>query len=597
MKASVRNMKLTHYYLLLTLFWIVRASSCTPAAAGGIRPAAGGRAAAAGENFDSIFVSSTCIGSPITFNSTLFDSIPFTSLILWTFDDPATGIYNHAGVPQPTHTYTTPGVYYISLAVVNRGQPDTVWLYDTITVSTPLAYSFGPNIYLCGKQDTLLQAPVVAGAKYAWNNTPPADTTDTLRVVTSGVYTVSINGCWITDSIGVFISDSPQINLGANHVMCDSDNLVLNASTQNGIYTWSLNGTPLANNTGQLETFYPGGSYTVSVNVPGCGIYDDTVSITYNQPLRPPLNLGPDTLLCPNQVLPLNASIPGATAFTWNTRSTDSLIDVTQAGDYYVFVTYMNECQVTDSVLVTYRDDQALDFHDTSICKGGFLVLDADFGQGNYTWTANPPQRNDQNQSGQATYYVYAPGEYTVVAQVGQCVYSDSLYVSFDDSLRVYLPKDTSACNGSDFSLQLKGNADTVTWQDGTQSFTYPIPQPGGTYTAIAKNGCGADTLSCVVSFGECLCNLIMPNAFTPNGDGFNDVFRPLNYCKMSYYRLDIYDRYGYPVYSSEDPDTGWDGTFHNQPAIPGNYVWVVRYTNAGLAKEALKKGNVVLIR
>jgi gliding motility-associated-like protein len=555
------------------------------------------RGAKAQENFDSIFCSSTCVNTLSTFGSTVFDSLPFPNYIQWDFGDPAAGIYNHAGVQSPTFTYTVPGKYPVSLTVVNVAGADTVRLYDTITVGTPIAYNFGPDIYLCGKQDTLLQAPVIAGAKYAWNNTPPVDTLDTLRVTVSGVYTVSINGCGVTDSIGVFISTTPQINLGGNHVMCDSDNLVLNASTMNGVYTWALNGTVLPDNTGQLQTVYPGGVYTVSVTVPGCGTYKDTASITYSLPLKPPFSLGPDTLLCPKQVLPLNASIKGATAFAWSTGSTDSLIDVTQPGDYWVFVTYNGQCQVTDSVLVTYRDDQQLDFHDTSICQGSFLVLAADFGQGTYSWTANPPQRNDQNQTGQATYFVYDPGTFTVVAQVGQCVYKDSIKVTFDDSLHVYLPKDTSACNGSDFTLQLKGNADTVTWQDGTQSFSYPIPQPGGTYTAIAKNGCGADTLSCVVTFGECACNLIMPNAFTPNEDGFNDILLPLNYCLMSSYRLDIYDRFGVLVFRSEDPLIGWDGTFHRKPAYPGNYVWMVRYINTGTDKVVVKKGNVVLVR
>ena len=202
-----------------------------------------------------------------------------------------------------------------------------------------------------------------------------------------------------------------------------------------------------------------------------------------------------------------------------------------------------------------------------------------------------------RSQTGQATYFVYQAGTYAVSAQVGQCIYKDTLTVTFDDSLRVYLPKDTSACNGSDFTLTLKGNADTVTWQDGTQSFSYPIPQPGGTYTAIAKNGCGADTLTAVVTFGECACNLLMPNAFTPNDDGINDILKPLNFCKMSSYRMEIYNRYGYLVFHSEDPDQGWDGTLRGQPSFPGNYVWVVRYVNTGQTKETLKKGNVVLIR
>ncbi|HTJ14623.1 MAG TPA: gliding motility-associated C-terminal domain-containing protein [Dinghuibacter sp.] len=567
----------THYYLL---FFLLAASK-----------------ARAQENYDTILCSSTCVNTVSTFNSPLFDSLPFPKKILWNFGDPAAGIYNNAGVKSPTHTYTTPGTYYIWLKVFNTSLTDSVMLFDTITVGSPIPYNFGPDMYLCGKTDTLLKAPVVPGAKYQWNNVGVPDTTDTLRVTISGVYTVSINGCGLTDSIGVFITDSPKLNLGKNHVMCDSANLVLDATTENGYYTWKLNGAVLSDTAGQFQTHYPGGLYSVTDSVPGCGIFKDSVSITYASPLKPAFRLLPDTLLCPKQVLPLIAHLDSATAYDWSTGATDSMIEVTQPGDYYVFVTFKNLCQVTDSVLVTYRNDQALDFHDTAICRGSTLVLNADFGQGTYAWTAIPPQRNDQNQTGQATYFVYQAGTYAVTAQVGQCIYKDTLTVTFDDSLRVYLPKDTSACNGSDFTLTLKGNADTVTWQDGSQSFSYHIPQPGGSYTAIARNGCGSDTLTSVVTFGECACNLLMPNAFTPNADGINDILKPLNFCLMSAYRMEIYDRYGHLVFHAESPDDGWDGTVHGQPSFPGNYVWVIRYTNAGQTTPTLKKGNVVLIR
>lgn len=590
-------------YIKKTLFicWIAIVACCM-----GNRAAAAARPAVLSScqvpvaprmNFDSIFYSSACVGTVITFGTTLFDSIPFPSYIHWDFGDPAAGIYNTAGVQSPTFTYGAAGKYFITLTAVNAGTSDTVVLKDSITVSAPIAYNFGPDVYLCQGQDTLLKAPVIAGAKYAWNNGPPADTTDTLRVIQSGVYTVSINGCAVTDSIGVYISQTPAINLGADHVMCDSANLMLNAATQNGHYTWELNGTVLPDTMGQILTQNPGGMYTVHVVVPGCGVYNDTVNITYSQPRKPPFTIGPDTLLCPGQIDTITAHLQGATGYTWSTGTTDSSIIVNQPGDYWVFVTWNNQCQVTDSVLVTYRPALQLDFHDTAICQGAFLEISPNFGQGTYNWTASPPQRNDQNQTGQATYFVYQAGKFTVTAHIGQCVYKDSITVTMDDSLRAYLPKDTSACNGSDFTLTLKGNPDTVTWQDGTLSFSHPVPQPGGTYTAIAKNGCGADTLTSVVSFGECACNLLMPNAFTPNGDGINDIFRPLNFCRMSAYVLQIFDRYGVQVFRSEDPNAGWDGNFHGQPAMPGNYVWMVRYINQGLTNELVKKGNVVLVR
>lgn len=543
---------------------------------------------------DTINYSSTCVNTTIAFGSPVFDSLPFPSSIKWNFGDPASGFYDSSTAQQPRHIFATAGQYYISLVVVNNGT-DTVRILDTVNIVTPMAYNFGPDIYLCQGQNTLLTAPSIPGALYAWND-PDTTHTDTLRVTQSGVYTVSVNGCGVADSIGVFISTTPLIDLGKDHVMCDSDNLLLNAATQNGQYTWLLNGTTLAFQGGQLLTQYPGGTYVAVVTVPGCGVYKDTVSITYSMPLAPDFTLGPDTLLCPKQIYTLNAAFPGATAYDWSTGSADSLISISQPGQYWVFVTVGGQCQVTDSVLVTYRGDQPLDFHDTAICQGSTLTLDADFGTGTYNWQSVPPQRDDQNQTGQATYYVYRPGTYSITATVGQCVYKDTLTVTFDDSLKVTMPGDTSLCNGEDFWLQVKGNGDTYAWQDSSYSSSYHVTQPG-IYKVVAQNGCGRDTLTTNINFVACSCQLLLPNAFTPDGDGRNDIFRPLHACEMSEFQMSIFDRFGDMVFRSVDPDKGWDGTFNGSKVPLGTFVWMVRYYNTVTKQPVLRKGTVLVIR
>jgi hypothetical protein len=75
------------------------------------------------ENYDSIFWSSSCTGSTITFSSTLFDSLPFPSYIMWNFGYAAAGIYNTAGVQNPTMNYPGAGKYYISSASTAAGSP------------------------------------------------------------------------------------------------------------------------------------------------------------------------------------------------------------------------------------------------------------------------------------------------------------------------------------------------------------------------------------------------------------------------------------------------------------------------------------------
>ena len=543
---------------------------------------------------DTISYSSTCVNSQIVFASPITGEL-YQPYIKWYFNDPASGYNDSSAAAQPLHIFSATGRYPIEL-VVWTASTDTVKIFDTITVVQPMNFNFGPDIYVCGKlPDTLLQGPVVPGATYTWND---ADTThtDTVRIREAGIYTVAINGCGVTDSIGVFASDTPRIDLGKNHVMCDSANLQLLAASQNASYAWLLNGAALPDTGNQLITHYPGGTYVVIATVPGCGVYSDTVKITYAQPLRPPLNLGPDTLLCPKQIDTLHAAIAGATAYQWSDGSSDSTLVVSGPGDYYVFVTYQDQCQITDSVLVTYRDDNPLNWHDTAICQGSTLVLVADFGQGTYNWTAVPAQRNDQNQTGQSTYFVYDPGTFSVVAQVGQCAYTDSIKVRFDDSLRVTMLKDTTLCNGEDFWLTVAGNADTLLWQDGSMAPDYK-PMASGSYTVIAANGCGRDTLTAIVDFTACSCQLWLPNAFTPDGNGHNDTFRPLHACEMTNFELDIYNRYGELVFRSFNTDEAWDGRFRGTKMPAGAYVWTAKYFSTETKQPVLRKGTVLLIR
>ncbi len=542
---------------------------------------------------DSIEFNSTCVSYKIKFGSSLFDRVTFPTKVLWNFGDPASGFYNSAGNQAPTHLYTAPGKYYLSLLVVNAG--DSIKLSDSIDIVTPMSYDFGPDIYLCAKSDTTLKAPVIPGATYLWNDDSLSRDT-ILHVVKTGVYTVQVNGCAVADSIGVFYSETPEIKIGKDHQLCAGEVLTLNATTQNGNYTWKLNGTVIPGAAdGQLLTSAPGGEYIVAVTVPGCGVFSDTAAITYSTVPAPQFSLGPDTLLCPREIFPLSADVTGAIAYDWNTGDNTASINITSRGYYYAFVTTAGGCQVVDTMEARYRGDKNLDFRDTAICKGSTLILDADFGTGTYQWVSDPPQRNDQNQTGQSTYYVYEPGLYSVTAQVGTCIYKDSLRVTFNDSLKMNLGRDTAVCIGQDLLLHLTINTDNYAWQDGSTGLTHNAID-SGIYRVTAENGCGKDTVAIRVIRKACDCDLHMPNAFTPNLDGKNDMFKPARPCKMTSFQMRIFDRFGKLVFQSEDFTRGWNGTYGGIPSENGTYIWVVTYINTDSKSTEFRKGFVVLL-
>jgi gliding motility-associated-like protein len=555
-----------------------------------------------------ISYSSTCAGSPVFFNSNLFETAPFPDRILWSFGDPASGPLNTAnGIQQPTHIYITPGSYIVTLHVEDPGA-GTIDLTDTIIFVLPVAHNFGPDVYLCGDTGTyILNAPVVPGAMYEWND-DTATKGPVLQVKETGTYTVKINGCAVTDTIGIFFTREPNLDLGRDHLMCRGEKITLDASSENATYQWFRNDTLLSSTQSQLPVTEPGGQYIVRIDVAGCGTYSDSVNISFNNFTAPPFNLGPDTLLCPKEIFTLVAHVQGATSYAWSSKGLnindginynidlDSTIIITGQGRYWAFVTVAKTCEVVDTMVVRYRGNKQLNFNDTALCQGNTLVLDADFGTGIYKWKSVPPQRDDQNNTNQSTYYIYNPGFYTVTAMVGHCIFKDSLTVVYNDTLKLALGRDTVLCQGERFIITPAANTTDYTWQDGSKTGSFTATTTG-LYRIIAQNGCGRDTAEMNIVFDPCPCALLLPNAFTPNDDGMNDIFRPLHACDMESYSITIFNSYGEKIFFSTDPLKGWDGKVKNSLLKQGNYVWSVSYIKPSTKKTVQKQGNILLLR
>jgi gliding motility-associated-like protein len=254
------------------------------------------------------------------------------------------------------------------------------------------------------------------------------------------------------------------------------------------------------------------------------------------------------------------------------------------------------QCEVVDTMIVRYRGNKQLNFNDTALCKGTTLVLDADFGTGIYKWESIPAQRDDQNNTNQSTYFIYNPGFYAVTATVGHCIFKDSLNVIFNDTLKLQLPKDTSLCRGEPFLIHPVTNTANYKWQDGTIGGIYSA-QLSGVYRITAENGCGRDTANMNIVFEDCPCALLLPNAFSPNGDGLNDNFRPLHACDMQDFSMTIFNRYGEKLFVTRDPLQGWDGKAGAGKPLTGAYVWMISYTKPSNKQLVQKQGTVLLLR
>ena len=133
----------------------------------------------------------------------------------------------------------------------------------------------------------------------------------------------------------------------------------------------------------------------------------------------------------------------------------------------------------------------------------------------------------------------------------------------------------------------------------------YVYTTPGNyTVSAIVNFGCQTDTFTTEISIIDCStpdsidynCSLEVPNAFSPNGDGINDRFGPVVNCFADAFQMDIYNRWGEMVYSTNELASPWDGTHAGQPAPIGVYVYIIQSNDAsGLTQ--LESGNVTLLR
>jgi gliding motility-associated-like protein len=138
----------------------------------------------------------------------------------------------------------------------------------------------------------------------------------------------------------------------------------------------------------------------------------------------------------------------------------------------------------------------------------------------------------------------------------------------------------------------------TSTEQNPTFAYTEP-----GTYPVVlvvkSDNGC-MDTLVRPLVVGEDF-GIYVPNAFTPNGDGTNDIFQPKGFGIVKY-EINIFDRWGEKVFSTKDFEKGWDGTMQSKHDVKygiieeGSYTWLINCTDV-FGKSHELKGHVILMK
>jgi gliding motility-associated-like protein len=139
------------------------------------------------------------------------------------------------------------------------------------------------------------------------------------------------------------------------------------------------------------------------------------------------------------------------------------------------------------------------------------------------------------------------------------------------------LGSDTALCLNQRILLQ-GGQAATYKWSTGSETPSIEVAETGNYWLTGSNGNCtSSDTVHISIEF--CPNSLEMPDLFTPNGDGSNDLFLPITYEGISRASVWIFNRWGERVYVSNKLTEGWDGTFAGNPCSAGIYYWVLDYS------------------
>ena len=470
-----------------------------------------------------------------------------------------------AGPVGPTYTWnhgasgasvnvTTSGTYAVT-AVSAAG----CIARDSVSISlSPAPQDALADVVACSTQGVTLDAGN-AGSNYLWST---GASSQTLDVTVSGTYSVQVTNaqnCTAIFDASVTISDPPVVNLGDDRAICTGSSTIL---TNVGILT---------------EQIWSTGATSASLEVSSAGVYwleaSSGACVVRDSVIVSLLELPTDMLTDITQCLD-DPAVPVAGGpennYVWSTGATTPSITVSTGGTYTVQVTGPNGCTATHDVVVTLTAPPVLELGpDTVLCNGQVLQLDAGNPGASHLWNTGAATRRLD---------VSTSGTYSVTVDNG-CVRNDAITIQFNPSPARSAANEFHTCLDDEpkYVILDAGNAGSnYLWSTGATSQVIMAGAYGNYYVQITNQyNCTVRDSAQVIEF--CPATIFVPNTFTPNGDGLNDVFIPVGK-NIADFTLRVFDRWGELLFETSDLTMGWDGTYRGTVVKNDLYVWRMTY-------------------
>lgn len=463
---------------------------------------------------------------------------------------------------------------------------------DDISFSTCIPYNVvgaptaGEDVIVCTGETVQLGAPALNGFSYEWqgqglNGNTQANPSFTAQNNGSEplvqVFTLTTDsaqtGCVQTDEVEVTILPLPQPDAGVNQSICIGETTELSVGLGWESVLWSTGETSET-----IEVDQPG-NYEVTVVLLGC---ENSTAVTVTSPPLPDFTLGPDTSICEDQSFVFST---GGVSGLWSTGAVATEIETSTEG-WYWFEVENQGCSTRDSVFLEVRDYPMINLEpQVEICPGDTHVFST---EQSGVWSTGI--------TGDSI-VVTAPGTYSVVVANGQCLSEGSSEVTLLELPFVDLGGDRRLCQPAAVRVDVSGPYnDAVLWSDGSEEFERLFTE-SGVFSVLVINGCGTWEDSFVVEIEDCDYGFFIPNAFTPDGDGINEVWQPV-VVNMESFRIVVFNRWGEEVWSTEEEGEFWNGSHRSgSHYVPDGVYAYIAQGRSNQGKIVSTSGSIVVIR
>lgn len=479
---------------------------------------------------------------------------------------------------------------------------------------------------ICAGNSATLRANAVA-TSYSWSpNTGLSSTTHSIVIASPSVtttYTVTktLNGCSSSTTVTVYVASTGSLAASATKTLiCAGNTGALLTASFATTYTWmpgSMIGSTINVNPTNTTTYT-----VIGKTNSGCLTYPAVLTVSVLSGFTPSLTASSNSICLPGTVSITTTYTGSGYTYSWSSsgaiqgaNNTPSVVAQLSTSGASVFTLTINDglCTGTNTLAIKVVEctppvANFMHLTNDSICTTGCVTFSATPSGGEpmtYEWHfigGTPPISTMM--SPEVCYST--PGNYTVALMVSNPWGKDTLIIPNDinvaDMPVVVASRDTTIQIGQTVPIHAVG-ATYYQWypNDGTIacptcSSTTVQPKLTTQYIVVGSNSpycISQDTVNINV---EVVCgDFFIPNVFSPNGDGSNDVLTIYGFCVKTY-TLQIYNRWGEKVFETSDQKNGWDGSFKGKPMDTGAFMYKVD----GITTEEKPfhlKGNITLLR